>query len=90
MPAKLQTLLQQMKTLPADFTGQRIAVKRQIISVLQAAKDMIDSLNEEIEVLKMDSLGQMAKKRAQPVINLKQNHIAVILQTMSRFHADDP
>jgi hypothetical protein len=60
-------------------------VKRRIIDALGSAKEMVDYLEEEVAVLELESVGSMSQRRTRPVIEKKQNHIAVIIQMMNRF-----
>jgi FtsZ-binding cell division protein ZapB len=85
LPAKIQMLLQDLQALPKEFSGQRIDVKRRIIDALGSAKEMVDYLEEEISVLELEPVGSMSQHRTRPIIEKKQNHIAVIIQMMNRF-----
>lgn len=85
MPAKLQTLLQELKTLPSDFSAQRIGTKQQIVAALSTGKSMIESMLFEIEQMRMEGSTPNAQKRLQPKIETKMNHIAVLNKTMERF-----
>jgi hypothetical protein len=85
LPAKIQMLLQDLQTLPVEFSKQRMDVKRRIIDTLGSAKEMVNYLEEEIAVLELDPVGSMSQRRARPVIEKKQNHIAAIIHMMNRF-----
>ena len=85
LPAKLQMLLNQLHRFPTDFSGQRIGMKKQIIEALEDGKEMIDTLNFEIEQLKGNMKGPNRQKRLKPEIDTKMNHIAVLQHTMNRF-----
>jgi regulator of replication initiation timing len=84
LPRKIQMLLQDLQALPIDFSKQRMDVKRRIIDVLGSAKEMVDYLEEEIAVIELESVGSTSQRRTRPVIERKQNHIAVIIQMMNR------
>jgi hypothetical protein len=86
LPAKLQLLLSKLKNLPCEFGGQSIGVKTQIMGTVSEAREVIRFMQDEIEMLKSDALGVMARKRAKPIIRAKKNHIAVLCQTLGRFH----
>lgn len=85
LPAKLQTLLQELKTLPSEFSAQRIGTKQQIVTALSTGKNMIETMLFEIEQLKMEGTTPIAQRRVQPKIEMKMNHIAVLKKTMERF-----
>jgi chromosome segregation ATPase len=87
-PAKIQMLLQELQTLPADFSGQRIDVKRRIIATLANAREMIDGLREEIELMKLEAVGTVAQRRIGPAVEQRLNYIDCITRMMGRFHTE--
>jgi chromosome segregation ATPase len=87
-PAKIQMLLQELQSLPSDFGGQRMDVKRRIIDVLAAAKETVDRLRDDIEILQSEAIGTIAQRRIRPIVEQKLNYIDFITQTMGRFFVD--
>jgi hypothetical protein len=85
MPAKIQMLLKTLKNLPSDFSDQRTAMKMEIIDALTKRNEMIDTIYDELDVLKADSIRRTVQKYAEPVIEKKLSEIAVIREAMSRF-----
>lgn len=89
MPANLQILLQELRTLPPNFSTQKQSVKVKIIDALNKAKERIEMLNFELENLKKENKGKTAQKRCKPIIESKLNCIAALSNAMKRFQICD-
>ena len=84
-PATIQTVVQEIQTLPFPFRDQKLDKKRQILSTLLKARDIASRIADEIHELeiKKNDLGGM--KRIQLEIDAKATHYHIITQAMSRF-----
>jgi hypothetical protein len=88
-PAKIQMLLQELQALPVEFSMQRLDVKRRTVEALSAAKQAVDGLRDEVEVMQTEAVGKAAQRRIRPMVEQKMNYIDVVTQMMGRFHAGE-
>lgn len=85
MPAKLQMQINKLRSLPSDFSFQRIETKKDIIQALLETKEMIDELNYEIDDIEINCKTDAALKRAQKNLQAKYNYVAALTQEANRF-----
>lgn len=85
IPAKIQTQLSKLRSLPIDFANQRIETKKEIIQALMDTKSIIDDLNYEIYEIQSTAKADVSLKRDEKRIQKKLNYIAVLTQETNRF-----
>ena len=84
-PATIQTVVQEIQTLPFPFRDQKLDKKRQILSTLLKARDIASKIADEIHELELKTKDVGAMKRLQIEIDAKATHYHIITQAMSRF-----
>ena len=85
LPAMLQTVVQEMQTLPFPFRTQKLEKKREILTTLLKARDIAARIADEIHELEMKKKDIGTMRRIQAEIDVKAAHYYVITNAMSRF-----
>ena len=85
LPAMLQTVVQDLQTLPFPFRTQKLEKKREILTTLLKARDIAARIADEIHELEMKKKDIGTMRRIQAEIDVKAAHYYVITNAMARF-----
>jgi hypothetical protein len=88
LPATLQTAVQMLQSLPTPFRDQKLVKKREIIGIVVNARKIAFKMAEEIHQLQLQLCEGANLRRIHAEIEVKSNHLALVIQAMTRFRFD--